>query len=204
MLYGYNDFVDRKHDSLNPRKDQVFVSLMLNQSKLYLILYALITLCIILFSYQYFNLEKAFFLTLLLLLNSSYSHFFKSVPILDVIITSIWGGMFFISFGKLDYIISIIVAVMTGIAHIYQTSTDMNVDAISNIKTSSVAYPNASRNWIWVLTFFLSVLLLSSNQPFLSLSTIILILIFYSKLSIQNRWNLTRLYFVICFLLIYY
>lgn len=202
MMYLYNDFVDKKQDVINPKKNQQTVRMLIEYPKVFYVIQSVVLILILLLSYFLFNEIKVLLILSLLLINAMYSHYLKSFPIVDILIVSIWGGSYFIAFGTFDLTLALIVGAMTGIAHIYQTKFDYEVDRLSNVKTSAVVSSSFPVYAIQLLVLMLGFLFYQYHVVLACSVVVLLVLFFVKRLTLLNKWHLSRMYFVLSFLLI--
>jgi 4-hydroxybenzoate polyprenyltransferase len=199
-LYGLNDFLDRKIDLSNPKKNHQFVILLNNYPIVYILQYVAVTIVIIVLTYFQFGVQKILVLISLILVNAIYSLRIKGIPIFDVLFVCLWGGLFTLLAGPVDYSLAIAVGLMTGIAHIYQVLTDRDVDAIDNIRTSAVVFLRFEKAGVVLLSTGLFVSLMSILPMTLAATSFFLIIVNFTGLSILTKWHLSRIYFAFCWL----
>lgn len=196
VLYGFNDFTDRKNDQHNPKKDQHFVQQILNQPKLMLSVNLTASMALLLFVYFQFGALQGIYALLLLLINAAYSLGLKKTAGADIFIVIVWGGVFTLITPSVSYPLAAIAGLMTGIAHVFQMITDETTDKKNEVHTTIVQFPS-SKNFILLLLSVLSGVSIYIIADWkVALSCFIPLLIFMASKNVNWSWIASRIYFV--------
>jgi 4-hydroxybenzoate polyprenyltransferase len=195
-LYGFNDYVDRYNDLANEKKKSHFTRLIIQREKTFLTVNIFLSILSVLLIYLFLEKDKLWFILLLFFVNFIYSLKFKSIPFIDIIIVSVWGGLYSVVVGNYFLEFSVLVGLMTGIAHIFQILTDVSSDSKNNIKTSVVFMPG-SIFWIFLIISFSSAILVCKiSNIFWAISIFFPLCVFYlSKKKVLLSWFFARLCF---------
>lgn len=209
QLYAFNDVHDAANDVKDPDKPSGIANLILKKRRLFLI--AVSAWAAALAAGAYFFMPDSFPGVLVMLtLNTAYSTVFKGLPIVDVLIVSAWGSCFALLLGlRIPFDLLIVVGVMTGVSHIWQTMRDQTSDTASGIMTvavfsrpSSVALAAILCSFLAFITFKLS----AGYMRFGAAGLAVLPLAFYALWSkkIRRVWILSKIIFaLIWFCLLY-
>ncbi|MFN8321322.1 MAG: UbiA family prenyltransferase [Chitinophagales bacterium] len=199
-LYGYNDFTDRQRDGLNEKKDKNFVISILQHPKFFLGVNLFLTIITLFMALLFFGTTKMKVLTLLYTVNFFYSKRFKSIPILDIIVVGMWGGLYVMLSGRFQWDLIFIVGIMTGMAHLFQIMTDKVSDGENKINTTIVALPDSELLFLAVLCFVLSWLLFFTLNIWWGGSALLPLFIYGVTKQVTFSWYVSRAYFFICWI----
>lgn len=199
-LYGFNDFLDRKADLINEKKQTTFTLSIIKYERWFLILNMSLMCLTVLFTVYLGDYTKTLTLCCLYVVNSLYSYKLKSIPIIDFVAVIVWGGLYVLLSGPFNIVLALIVGVMTGIAHLFQTMTDYAADTKNKVNTSIVAIPGREMLFLAVQCLFLGTLLNQAVSIWVGLSATLPFLLFYLSRSIVFSWYVSRMYFFICWL----
>lgn len=200
VLYGFNDYIDRAADLKNPKKDQSFVQAINTNPFLFLSLNLALSLLGLILVYLLLGSDKGLVLLALFIVNVLYSLWLKSFVIADILVVIAWGGLYAMLAGKLNWKLAAITGVMTGIAHIYQMTSDKPCDEANHVQTSAVRWPAALPASMALLCGITGYLLQTQLAGLWSLSACLPILFFIFGKNISLSWHASRLYFAICWL----
>lgn len=202
-LYGFNDYTDRVADLKNPKKNHRLAQKINQYPLLFLTINAFVSLVCIIFAALLTEGKQGIIALLLFGVNILYSLFFKSLPLADLIMVGIWGGLFVGVTGGAPVYLLLIVGFMTAIAHLFQTITDREPDVINGTHTTATKYNNPA---IILLTYclMLSALLFWHWGVFFALSAAIPFVCFVLFKNISVTWNISRAYFGSCWLILMY
>ena len=203
MLYGFNDYVDRNADLVNPKKNPTLTKRIGQHHLYFILLNLLISFGCIALAIRLVDYKKGLLVAALLVVNMVYSLRVKSLPIADLIIVGIWGSLFVSIVADVPYPLIGVVGLMTSIAHLFQAITDREVDAQNQVDTSATKFKNP----IFLLLGF-SALLSYSIYLLLGVlagaSAFIPALSFLWIKNVHTTWNVSRVYFGTTWLLILY
>jgi 4-hydroxybenzoate polyprenyltransferase len=201
VLYGFNDYVDRYDDKLNPKKDQDFVADIVKHPRLMLTLN--ITSCVLLLVLTYLVLgtKQSLYGGMLLIANALYSLRLKKTPGADIVIVIIWGGLFTLLVPVVNYSLATLAGLMTGMAHVFQMLSDAETDKKNNVQTTVVCFPKSSYMALFLLSALAAWLVHCIADTKMALSSFVPLLIFAISKNVGVAWLLSRIYFV--FLWIY-
>jgi 4-hydroxybenzoate polyprenyltransferase len=199
-LYGFNDYTDRQKDGHNEKKDRNFIYTILQNEKLFIWLNLLLTITTILAALFFFTSSKMMVLLALYTINFLYSKRFKSVPVIDIVAVGIWGGLYVMVSGEFQWILIIVVGIMTSIAHLFQILTDKVSDGKTNTKTTVIALPGSEFLFLSSLCLLLGFFLFESLGFWWALSASFPILIYTFTRRVTLSWHVSRAYFFICWL----
>ncbi|MCS6933608.1 MAG: UbiA family prenyltransferase [Chitinophagales bacterium] len=202
-LYGYNDYADRYNDRLNPKKFQPFVEEINNNQQIFLIVIIFLTILSITYGLLFWKYKQSWGLFLLYIVNFAYSSFFKSLPVLDIIIVGIWGGLLTVLAPRVNLSLCVISGLMTSIAHIHQIEHDIEIDRITNVNTSAVKLRKFTlymKNTLGLCTGYS--VWLSSRSLLMAFMILIPISIGFSNQNILIKWYIWRIYFLISWIYI--
>ena len=199
-LYFLNDLTDCIADQQNPRKDQPYITALVEHRKILWICLGAQKALILTASYLYGGAPLASTVTAAFLINAAYSWKLKGTPYLDVLWVGLWGSSIAAMAGIDQPIESLfIVAIMTAISHVYQVRLDASVDTAQNVQTSAVFSQVATEIQIIALCLMLGVVLFQINLAGLSL-TVCVPWILGKYLKSGRAWVLARYYFGIIWL----
>ena len=198
-LYFFNDLKDCIEDQSNPRKDQPYVSALVQHRKfLWISLGAQKTIVLGLALHS--SVELAFIVLSIFFINTAYSLRVKGIPYLDVVWAGLWGaGITAIAGLEQPGFSFLIVGFMTAISHIYQVRLDADVDSAHNVLTSAVLSPKITEVQIIALSIGLGAILTIGHLPMLGL-TAITPWILGKYLNSNRAWVFARYYFGIIWL----
>lgn len=203
VLYGYNDYTDAEQDRKNPKKESSFVELILANRALFFYLILLVQATTIILFLMFKGWSIALCLMLLYTTNFLYSHKVKRIPIADILIVSVWGGLYLSLAGNFQWALLTVGGLMTGIAHFFQVHTDKDSDQLSNVTTSAVAFPAWDKWQLFVLCGFLAAgIYLMAGYWLLSLLSFLPFLFYIASRKIIVSWHLSRLTCFIIWLMI--
>jgi hypothetical protein len=140
----------------------------------------------------------------LYIVNLTYSKFAKAIPILDIVAVVLWGGLFTMLVNLDHFLLNLSAGVMTGIAHVYQMIVDKDVDASTRTNTSVVAIKHSDRIGIAILCVLLGYCIYSIGSIWVSLFSVLPILIFFTPASDSKRWQMSRVFFGLCWIYLLY
>ena len=199
-LYLFNDLTDCIEDQNNPRKDQRYVSTLIEYRSRYWVWLALQKLLVLGLAWNQAGTEGACVVLAVFLINTSYSLKLKGIPYIDVIWVGLWGAAITAMAGLNQPIASfILVGIMTAISHIYQVRLDAPVDNNHNVKTSAVLSHQTTEIQIMALCLGFGAILVQSNLSWLSISAFAP-WILGKYLKSNHAWVLARYYFGIIWL----
>lgn len=202
-LYGFNDYLDRKADMLNPKKDQKFVLLINQNSHAFLFINIILKAVLLMAVYLLWGYWQMVFLFLLFVVNMLYSIKVKSIPIADILIVCVWGAAITLFVPSIDIKLSIAAGIMTGIAHIYQMRTDKDIDVQNNVTTSIARFPQWAFIQQLILCLILSATFFYFNcQPLLVASAIAPFLLFVFMKKNEHAWFFSRVYFAVAWIIL--
>jgi 4-hydroxybenzoate polyprenyltransferase len=199
-LYGFNDYNDAEEDKLNPKKDLQFIHLILSNKVLFFYIILSIQLSTILIFYLFQGWQIALFLVVLYLINYLYTQKLKSIPIVDIVIVCIWGGLYVCLVGDFTWELAANAGLMTGIAHFFQVVTDKDSDFKNNINTSAIFngfWANSLLLMLCFLLFSTSIFILNWKIALIAFLPFIVYII--SKKVIVS-WYISRFIFFILWL----
>jgi 4-hydroxybenzoate polyprenyltransferase len=199
-LYGFNDYVDRMNDINNEKKDKSFVSSILVNTRLFILVNAGLSILTLSAAYFFLDLTKVGVLVLLYAVNCFYSIKLKSVPVFDILIVMVWGGFFVLLVGKNFWMLALVAGVMTGMAHLFQMLTDKVSDEIANVKTSVVAMPGFEMMFLSMLSIGLGASLYFCLGWWWALTCIIPILVYCISRRVTLSWHVSRFFFFMCWI----
>ena len=122
------------------------------------------------------------------------------MPVVDIIIVGIWGGLYVMISGNFQWSLIFIVGIMTGIAHLFQMMTDKVSDGDNNIKTTIVALPGSGLLFLSALCVALGSLLFITLNIWWAVSGLLPVFIYALSRRVTLSWHVSRVYFFICWL----
>jgi 4-hydroxybenzoate polyprenyltransferase len=203
VLYGYNDYTDAEKDKLNPKKDINFINLVLDHRKLFFGLIIGVNLLTISAALLFLSKLTAIFLVILYVINFLYSKKVKSIPLADIIIVSIWGGLYVSLSGSFCWKIFLAAGMMVGIAHFFQIITDMDTDSQTLVRTSAVAFAGMENGLLFTLCLPLifTIYLITQDLCLTAFGFAPFLFFVFSK-KVTFSWYASRLIFLILWLVI--
>jgi 4-hydroxybenzoate polyprenyltransferase len=204
VLYGFNDYTDVEKDKLNPKKAPTFINLALENYHLFLVIIITVQLLTIALGLVFFSWKIAICLIILYAVNFVYSYRVKSIPLADIIIVSIWGGLYVCITGIFHWEISLAAGLMVGIAHFFQVITDKDSDEKSVVRTSAVVLSGWQNLLLFTLCFAFAMVLYFVTNLLWMIGIGFLPFFFYilSGHRVAFSWNLSRFLFFILWLVI--
>lgn len=135
QMYAHNDIVDARADLDNPRKGVRLATLLVTHEVFFRRASTAAALVLTLVMGLTVDGRTASSAVAVMALNSAYSRWLKSVPIVDVVTVGIWGGLFA---GLVTRRVGLLVgvALMTAISHVFQTLLDRHADQRAAISTT--------------------------------------------------------------------
>lgn len=204
QLYGFNDVFDAPGDLHDPDKPRAIVEAICRKRTFFMsasVVWAIILVCISILWHPAIALAVG----AMLITNALYSVLFKGIPILDVIVVILWGGLFpYVSGAPVSPRLAFTVGVMTGVSHVWQTMRDKTADEQRRIRTIAVF----SHRWSVFIVFLLCLQLagilfysLPGVRSYLLAASAFLPLFFYFTFrSIRIVWLLSKILFSILWL----
>ncbi len=204
-LYGFNDYIDRKRDMLNPKKNKSFVALVNQHHNIFLLLNVVLSTTLLIAFYNIYSANHAKYVLLLITVNAVYSLSIKKIPFADIVIVAFWGSAITLCVPVANIELSVIAGIMTGIAHVYQMLSDKDTDQQTSVSTAIVRYPNTASTQIFLLCFILATSLYYTLGNKLIAASAVLPLFFYFMLKQHEvAWHLSRIYFATIWLMLLY
>jgi len=200
VLYGFNDYKDRYHDLSNPKKEQKFVRSIIQHQQRFLLLNTLAAFSTIALALYIFGPEKFYIITALYLVNYSYSLRLKTVPVMDLFIVGLWGGLLGMLGGQFNLYLFLIVGVMTAIAHLFQIITDKKSDQENALTTTVVAISGSETASIIIICALLTATLFLYTESIWSLGGFIPAIAYFLIKRISLGWHISRFYFFVCWI----
>ena len=196
VLYGFNDYIDRKRDAQNPKKNQQFVALINEFHKQFLLLNLFLSSLLLLCVFLFIGNAQAFYLLFLLAINAFYSLRIKAVPFADLVIVTIWGAAIILCMPVVNLELSLFAGIMTGIAHVFQMLSDKETDKLTNVNTTVARFPKSVFAQIFILCILLAFSFFYFQKNILLAATAMLPLTFYYIIRKNElAWLLSRVYF---------
>ncbi len=198
-LYFFNDLTDCIEDQNNPRKDQDYITTLVENRRFCWTCLLLQKSTILGFA-LYSSTELALVVISVFFTNGAYSLKLKGIPHVDVIWVGLWGAAITAMAGLQQPLTSfVLVGIMTAISHIYQVRLDVAVDTAHNVQTSAVFSHRTTEVQIIGLCLGLAAILSQTNIPWLA-ATVIAPWILGKYLNSNRAWVLARYYFGIIWL----
>lgn len=201
-LYAFNDYVDRYSDKLNPKKNIELSDLLIENRKLFLTSHLVLCFITVLATTILLSFTNACLLVLTYIINMIYSFRAKSLPFLDIFAVFAWGGLYIAFVAGIQWMPILFAAVMTSIAHVFQTMADKDSDRQNEINTSAVIL---SEKISWILCLICGVLSIISYL-FLGMVPAILAWLPYASIILLGKvnlsWYLSRIVFVIIWIVL--
>jgi 4-hydroxybenzoate polyprenyltransferase len=146
LAYAYNDVHDCAVDVDNPKKDRRLMLFLCAHRAPILRALWLISAAAVAAAYALLGGASAAAVAAALLINAVYSHFLKRVAVIDVLWIGLGGGVYVLTPGiPVDPRVALLVFVMTGASHVFQTLGDQIVDRQNRIRTTAVLSPRLAR-----------------------------------------------------------
>lgn len=202
LLYGYNDYTDADADKLNPKKDLEFIEIILHHKKTYLYLIVLLQFITIVTCFLVLGWGIALCLAVLYGINFLYSTYIKSMPILDILIVCLWGGVYACLAGELKTGIALAAGLMTGIAHLFQVITDEKTDKENNINTSAVVLAQYKNLLLLFMCVLLALLIFSFTHNWIAVAGFAPFLMFMFSKNVTFSWFGSRAVFLLLWMII--
>ncbi len=204
-LYGFNDFKDAEEDMVNPKKDLGFIELILDNKGLFFVILSFIQILTIIASYFYFGIEISLFLISLYFTNYLYSKKLKSIPIADIIIVCLWGGLYVCLVGSFNWKLMTIAGLMTGVAHFFQVITDKDSDERNRIITSAKFKGVWAKLLLFILCSLLFGVLAFVDGWQLGFISLIPFFVYFFSKNVVFSWYISRfIFFVLWIVTLFY
>jgi 4-hydroxybenzoate polyprenyltransferase len=197
VLYGYNDYVDCEKDRLNPKKDQIFLTLICDNKRTFIFLIIFIQFLTLFCSWYFLGKLTALLLGILFFTNFLYSQKAKAIPAFDIAIVSLWGGLYVCLVGNFHWYIVLAAGLMTGIAHFFQVITDRSSDARNSINTSAVALQGFEAIILFLQCFLLGVVVYTAGNSWYALFCTIPFFAYWFSRRVTFSWYVARVVFLI-------
>jgi hypothetical protein len=197
-LYGFNDYYDRHNDIKNEKKDRRFIYSIIQNELLFIALNVLLTAATALCALVLLGYEKALIVLLVYAVNFLYSAKLKSIPLIDITTVAIWGALYVMISGEIQWMPALIVGTMTCMAHVFQIITDKVPDSESKISTTVVAMPGSEIFILSALCILLGACLFASLGSWAALTAVLPVSIYGITKRVTLSWYISRVYFFIC------
>lgn len=198
VLYGYNDYIDAEKDLLNPKKNKAFIESILSHRILFKWLIITVNIATIAAAWVLLHWQTAVCIALLYIINLLYSLKVKSIPLADIVIVSLWGGLYICIAGTFHWQIALAAGLMVGIAHFFQIVTDHDTDSQNSVQTSAVALRGWEASLLFVLCTILSlVVYLNQAGPILASLGLLPFVFFVSGSRVTFSWYASRIIFFV-------
>jgi 4-hydroxybenzoate polyprenyltransferase len=202
-LYGFNDYVDRAADLINPKKNKQLSLTITQHPVFFLIVNITLSITCVILATILVDYYKGLLVILLVAINMLYSLYFKSKPIADLVIVGIWGGLFVSISANAHHNLLYIAGLMTTMAHLFQTLTDKEVDIINKVYTTAAKFKKPSLILL-ICCVLLSCFMYLQKEMLLAATAIIPFLSFISMKNVSLTWNISRTYFGVSWLILIY
>ncbi|MBS1619269.1 MAG: UbiA family prenyltransferase [Bacteroidetes bacterium] len=201
VLYGYNDYVDAEKDLLNPKKDKDFIEMILSHRVLFKWLIILVNIATIAAAWVWLRWQTALCIVLLYVINLLYSLRVKSIPLADIVIVSLWGGLYVCISGVFHWQVALAAGLMVGIAHFFQIVTDHDTDSQNSVQTSAVAMRGWEASLLFILCAILTfVIYLNQLSPLFAVLGVLPFVFFISGRRVTFSWYASRVVFFVLWL----
>jgi 4-hydroxybenzoate polyprenyltransferase len=194
-LYAFNDLYDAEDDRSNPKKDQRLVTAFLENRGAFSAVLAAFHLALVVLAYVFLGGSAAVATIVLFAVNILYSVWLKGVPIADLIVVGLWGGLYS-AVVLPSWRLCVLVGVMTAVCHIFQALGDREVDANNRVQTTAVFSPSLTTGALGIVCGVLYLVLLPSLGALWSLSAFLPLA---TMLGLGGTgaaaWMLSRIYF---------
>jgi len=199
LMYAYNDFYDAPADWNNPKKDRALISTYMEHRSRWLTAIFTLKFATVGLALAMLGTAPAAAVIGVMLVNLTYSHVLKGVPVLDVAWCGVWGTLYAAIVGAPLWML-LLVGLMTAICHLYQALDDRVPDAANGITTTAVRSPTLSRAVLVTLSALLFVVLREPlGAPWACSAAAPLALLFVGG-SPATGWLLTKVYFGVVWL----
>jgi 4-hydroxybenzoate polyprenyltransferase len=203
ILYGYNDYTDAEKDKSNPKKDHAFINMILENHRLFVAFIITIQILTLAVAMVFLGRQIAVYIAILYGVNFLYSQRVKSMPLADIMIVSIWGGLYVCISGSFVWVICLAAGLMVGIAHFFQVVTDKDSDQKNNISTSAVVLAGWENLLLFTLCLALAaVLYVDTGDLIMTLISFLPFVFYFSDKRVTFSWYASRFVFFILWLLI--
>jgi len=199
VMYAFNDLYDAPTDSNNPKKDRTVIATYLEHRHACALAIAVLSLGGIVFAGTMLGSRACLAVGGAMLANVVYSTALKGVPVVDVAWCGLWGALYAAIVTASPWVL-VLVALMTGVCHLYQALDDREPDAANAIVTTAVRSGALSRN---VLALLCAGVFLALRAPLGSawaLTAFVPLGLFYAFRDPRAGWLLTKVYFGIVWL----
>jgi 4-hydroxybenzoate polyprenyltransferase len=201
LLYAYNDVYDCEADVENPKKDRRLVLLLIAHRARIIRALVVLSAAAIVVSYLALGMASAVAVASVLSINVVYSHVLKRTAVIDVLWVGLCGGAYVLTPGiPLDFRVVLLVAVMTGASHVFQTLGDRSVDRLNRVQTTAVVSPRLASA---LLVAFCAVAAWVVGHYFGPVLALTAFLPFAAHLAIddaERAWLLSKVYFGVLWL----
>jgi len=205
VLYGFNDYIDRNRDALNPKKNKQFVALINEFQKEFFLLNLFLSGLLMLGYFLFIGKIQAIYFLLLLVINAFYSLRFKSIPFLDLLTVITWGAAITLCVPVVSFDFCFLAGIMTGIAHVYQMLIDKETDRETHVNTAIARYPQSAFIQIFILCCILALSFVYHESNLWLFVSSMLPLVFYVIIkNYKLAWFMSRFYFAVVWLLLLY
>ena len=196
LLYAYNDVYDCAADLENPKKDRELVQLLVdNRDRIVRVLLALFVVTVLV-AFLTLGTASALAVAAVLGINVAYSHVFKRTVVLDVLWVGLCGGTYILTPGiPLDARIVLLVTLMTGASHVFQTLGDRTVDAGNSVGTTAVVSPRLASALLVAFCAVAAWIVGDYFGPVLALTAFVPVLAHVVTKDAERAWLLSKVYF---------
>jgi len=200
ILYSFNDFSDRFGDIKNPKKNKEFTKQLIEHPEIFTISHISFLVLTSIFAFYTFGNDKLFIFGLVILTNAIYCKLLKGIPIFDLLIILICGGLYVFLATTPNYQLAITAGIMTGMPHLFQMLIDIKADRKARVKTTVVRFPNSILVTTTALCLALATSFLVFKLPYLALASPLSISIIFLPFSTPTKWMITRVYLTLMWL----
>src|SRR5512145_91156 len=193
-MYAFNDLHDAEEDRRNPRKDQVLVDIYVeHRAAFYGLVFAMKVVTVAL-AWVTLGAGAAGAALSVLLVNMAYSLLLKGVPIIDAVWAGLWGGCYAAIVWP-SWRLGTLVALMTGVCHLFQVMGDRKADAENHITTTAVFSDGLTGGLLFAFSAGICLMLWGPFGGLLALSAFVPFVLWLVMTKSYPAWLLTKAYF---------
>jgi 4-hydroxybenzoate polyprenyltransferase len=196
LLYAYNDVYDCRTDLENPKKDHELVQMLVaHRDRIIRILLVLFVVAVVV-AFLTLGTASAAAVAAVLGINVAYSHVFKRTVVLDVVWVGLCGGTYILTPGiPLDPRIVLLVTLMTGASHVFQTLGDRTVDDRNSVATTAVVSPRLAFALLVAFCAVAAWVVGDYFGPVLALTAFVPVVAQVLTKDAERAWLLSKVYF---------